>query len=71
MKTLLLLIEDDLADTLSGMLPDDKAWILPERYDIFRCEVRQALDAYKNDPSTCTTLESVMEAMDHWIGSEA
>lgn len=71
MQTLLLLVDDTYAETLKQSLPDDKAWILPERYDTFRCQVRQALETYKNDPSECMPLGSAMEMIDRAIETES
>lgn len=71
MKTLLFLVQDDFAEKVPGLLPDDKAWILPKRYDIFRCQVRQALETYKDDPSEHMPLGSAMEMIERAIETES
>ncbi|MEJ2467830.1 MAG: hypothetical protein P8Y51_01945, partial [Campylobacterales bacterium] len=55
MRTLLLLVDDEYAETLKNELPGDKAWILNPRYDAFRCQVRQAFETYREAPSSATT----------------
>jgi hypothetical protein len=70
MKTLLMLVDDAYADTLKEQLPGDKAWILDARYDTFRCQLRQALDAYLESPEDAEAYHDTLARMDEWLATE-
>lgn len=67
MKTLCLLIEDDAVESVRALLPSDKAWILPERYDTFRSSIHGALEAYRENPESFTPLNEAIARMDRWL----
>lgn len=67
MKTLLLLVDDDYADTLQGELPEGKAWVLPQRYDTFRCALHTALESARTKPDTLIELQSVITETNAWL----
>lgn len=67
MRTLLLLVDDEFAETLKKELPADKAWILDARYDTFRCRVRQALEAYREAPASAAVYADALPQLDQWL----
>jgi len=67
MRTLLLLVDDDYVDTLKQTLPDDKAWVLPPRFDTFRCQVRQALSAYREAAEESIPYHDAAAELDRWL----
>ena len=70
MKTVLLLVDDAYAESLRETLPPDKAWILDERYDRFRCEVHHALRSYEEDASDCMLLEACIDRTHSWLEAQ-
>jgi hypothetical protein len=67
MRTLLLLVDDEYAETLRNELPEDKAWILDPRYDAFRCQVRQAFEAYREAPASAEAYADAIPRLDQWL----
>ncbi len=67
MKTLLLLVEDDYADTLKQQLPGDKAWVMPERYDAFRCALHSTLESARSDTNETIPLQNAITDMNEWL----
>ena len=67
MKTLLILVDDEYADTLTRTLPADKAWVLDDRYDAFRCRVRHALETYNQSPESAEIYHDTIAALDRWM----
>jgi hypothetical protein len=70
MQTLLLLVDDSYAETLKQSLPNDKAWILDDRYDSFRCQVRIALEAYRTSPEDVTIYHETIADIDTWLAEQ-
>lgn len=70
MQTLLLLVEDDLVDTLKATLPVDKAWVLDARYDAFRCRLHHALDTYRARPDAFEAYHDTVVRLDRWLAGE-
>lgn len=70
MQTLLLLVDDTYAETLKQSLPNDKAWVLDERYDCFRCEVRHALKHYRTSPDDVTVYHETIVDIDTWLSEQ-
>ena len=64
MKTMLILVEDDYADTLPTRFPEDKAWVLSPRYDAFRCRLHHALETYGKHPETFEAYHKVLAETD-------
>ncbi len=71
MKTLLVLVEDDYAEALQSQLPSDKAWLLPERYDAFRCRLHHAYETFFSAPETFSSYQETMTQMDKLLAGEA
>ena len=70
MKTLLVLVEDDYAEALQSQLPPDKAWLLPERYDAFRCRVHHAYEIFCTAPETFRSYQETMTEMNKLFEGE-
>lgn len=71
MKTLLVLVEDDYAEALQSQLPQDKAWLLPERYDAFRCRVHHAFETFCTAPESFSSYQESMTEMNKLFEGEA
>lgn len=71
MKTLLLLVEDDYADTLKQQLPGDKAWVMPKRYDAFRRELHTALTSVRSDSDETVPLQNAIADINEWLAKES
>jgi hypothetical protein len=67
MKTLLLLVEDDYANSLKQQLPSDKAWVMPERYDAFRCALHHALESARSNTGKTVPLQNAISDMNAWL----
>jgi len=70
MKTLLLLVNDDYAETLKAQLPADQAWVLDARYDAFRCQLRHSLETYLDSPASSVAYHDTIKQLDAWLGEQ-
>jgi hypothetical protein len=70
MRTLLILVNDEIAQTLEEHLPVGKAWILDPRYDHFRCQIHCALKTYSETPEVFETYSQTMSQMDAWLSGQ-
>jgi len=70
MKTIVLLVSDEIAQTLPSLLPAEQAWILDERYDTFRCHLHAAVESYTEDPSSFQSYHDLIADFDAWLHKE-
>jgi len=61
MKSIVVIVEDTLAETFAALLPAEGAWIMPPRHDAFRSGVTCELDRYRTAPATFIPLQQALK----------
>lgn len=64
MKSVVIVIEDALADNLQTLLPQEGAWIMPPRYDAFRSSIACEYRRCREEASTFTPLQEALASLD-------